>query len=109
MLQGLCDKNMTRSDGLEKDIARLETYIQETTGLGPKVTQLSIRVDHLDRQMQEDIGAHQRRFDDGTALARQSVASKRRESKEKLDQRVRRKSERLAGGAPAPQPDENLG
>ena len=106
MLQGLCDKNMTRADGLEKDIARLETYIQETTGLGPKVTQLSIRVDHLDRQMQEDIGAHQRRFDDGTALARQTVDSKRRESKEKLEQRVRRKSERLAGGAPAPQPEE---
>ena len=41
------------------------------------------------------VGLHQRRFEDGTALARESVASKRRESKEKLEARVRRKSEKL--------------
>ena len=136
MLQGLCDKNATKSDGLEKDLARLTQSLQDVADktssksddletelsklgqslqdvtaetaaldqLGPKFTQLSIRVDNLDRQMQEDIGAHQRRFDDGTALAREKVASKRRESREKLEARVRRKSERLNSSKQQQQP-----
>jgi chromosome segregation ATPase len=94
-LRGLFDTNAMKADDLRKDLAKVEQSVQDATALGPKMTQLKIRVDHLDRLMQEDVGMHQRRFDDGTALARESVSSKRRESKEKLDARVRRKSERL--------------